>query len=81
MKQNTIRIPMPIRYLINLLLTVALWGVLAFLVAEGVITNYWSGILVTVGINIILAVSLNVDSCLWAMPVLWRWEPTPAAST
>lgn len=60
MKQNTIRIPMPMRYLINLLLTVALWGVLAFLVAEGVITNYWSGILVTVGINIILAVSLNV---------------------
>ena len=60
MKQNTIRIPMPMRYLINLLLTVALWGILAFLVAEGVITNYWSGILVTVGINIILAVSLNV---------------------
>lgn len=60
MKQNTIRIPMPMRYLINLLLTVALWGVLAFLVAEGLITNYWSGILVTVGINIILAVSLNV---------------------
>ena len=51
---------MPLRYIINILLTVALWGVLIALIAEGIITNYWSGILVTIGINIILAVSLNV---------------------
>lgn len=60
MKQRSIRIPMPLRYLINLLLTAALWAVLAALIAGGNISNYWSGILVTVGINIILAVSLNV---------------------
>ena len=60
MKKRTIRIPMPLRYLVNILLTVALWGTFAALIAEGVITNYWSGILVTIGINIILAVSLNV---------------------
>ena len=60
MKTNRIHIPMPLRYIINILLTVALWGVLIALIAEGIITNYWSGILVTIGINIILAVSLNV---------------------
>ena len=60
MKTNRIHIAMPLRYIINILLTVALWGVLIALIAEGIITNYWSGILVTIGINIILAVSLNV---------------------
>lgn len=63
MKRNNakwIRIPMPLRYIINLLLIVAVWAVITFLTAEGVITNYWSGILIMVGINIILAVSLNV---------------------
>lgn len=59
MKQ-TKRIPMPARYGINLVLTVGLWAVLALLIAGGVITNYWNGILITIGINIILAVSLNV---------------------
>ena len=57
-KQN--RIPMPVRYGINLVLTVALWAVLFAMIKGGVITNYWSGILVTIGINIILTVSLNV---------------------
>lgn len=55
-----IRIPMPLRYLINALLIAGLWGLMTFLIAQGVITNYWSGILITTGINIILAVSLNV---------------------
>lgn len=59
MKQ-TKRIPMPARYGVNLVLTVGLWAVLALLIAGGVITNYWNGILITIGINIILAVSLNV---------------------
>lgn len=51
---------MPARYGINLVLTVALWAVLFSMIQGGVITKYWSGILVTVGINIILAVSLNM---------------------
>ncbi len=53
-------LPMPARYLINLGLLVALWLVLTTLTGTGAITNYWSGILVTVGINIILAISLNM---------------------
>lgn len=60
-RRNTpIRIPMPLRYLINLALIVALWLAFTALIAKGVITNYWVGILTTVGINIILAVSLNM---------------------
>ncbi len=60
-RRNTpIRIPMPLRYLINLALIVALWFAFTALIAKGVITNYWVGILTTVGINIILAVSLNM---------------------
>ena len=57
MKKNrsAIRIPMPLRYLINLVLILALWFVLYTLIQNGTITNYWSGILITVGINIILA--------------------------
>lgn len=55
-----IRIPMPLRYAINLILIVALYVLMMSLVSSGVITNYWSGILITVGINIILAVSLNI---------------------
>ncbi len=55
-------IPMPLRYAINILLTVALWGLLFSLIADGTITNYWRGILITVGINIILAVSLNITT-------------------
>ena len=54
------RIPMPARYLINLALTAALWAVMFALIQGGAISSYWTGLLVTVGINIILAVSLNV---------------------
>lgn len=57
-----IRIPMPARYGINLVLIVGLWFVFHFLISAGVITNYWSGILTMVGINIILAVSLNMST-------------------
>ena len=60
MKSKLIRIPMPARYLINLLLTVGLWAVLFALIQFGVITNYWTGIFITIGINIILTVSLNI---------------------
>lgn len=51
---------MPVRYGINLLLTAGLWGVFVALILSGSITNYWTGLFITVGINIILAVSLNV---------------------
>ena len=77
---------MPLRYVINLILIVAVWFVLNSLIQSGVITNYWSGILITVGINIILATSLNVAtgylaSSRWAMLASWRSALTPAASS
>ena len=59
-EKKPIRIPMPLRYGINLALILALWGTFAALIGQGAITNYWSGILIMVGINIILAVSLNI---------------------
>ncbi len=59
-KSNALRIPMPARYLINLVLIAGLYLLLSSLISAGVISNYWSGILIMVGINIILAVSLNI---------------------
>lgn len=59
-QSSLIRIPMPLRYIINLTLILALWGLFAGLIQAGVITNYWTGILIMVGVNIILAVSLNI---------------------
>ena len=59
-QQSLIRIPMPARYGINLVLVVAVWFLLTSLISAGTISNYWSGILIMVGINIILAVSLNI---------------------
>ena len=88
MKKNrsAIRIPMLLRYVINLILIVAVWFVLNSLIQSGVITNYWSGILITVGINIILATSLNVATgYLGQLPLgmqaSWRSALTPAASS
>ena len=67
---NSKRIPVPARYLINLLLTVLLWAALFSQIENGNISRYWSGILVTVGINIILAVSLNMATgCLGQLPL------------
>ena len=54
------RIPMPTRYLINLVLVVAALGVLHYISSAGIISSYYSKIFMLVGINIILAVSLNV---------------------
>jgi len=48
-------------YIMNTVLIVLLWGVLALLISSGVITNYWRGILITIGINVILATSLNLS--------------------
>ena len=58
--RSKIRIPMPARYVINLALVVGFYFLLTGLISSGIITNYWTGILITVGINIILAVSLNI---------------------
>ena len=57
---SLICIPMPVRYVINLVLIVAVWFLFTSLISAGVISNYWTGILIMVGINIILAVSLNI---------------------
>ena len=60
MKNKNIRIPMPLRYVINTALILGLWAVLSTLIGNGTITRYWTGILIMVGINIILATSLNI---------------------
>ena len=61
MKQrNIVSIPAPIRYLINTaLIAVLIFGVY-YATASKLLSNYYSGMLVVVGINIILAVSLNM---------------------
>lgn len=51
---------MPLRYLINLALFAGFIFLLNFLVSSGTISNYYAGVVSFVGINIILAVSLNV---------------------
>lgn len=59
-KDKLIQIPMPLRYAINLALLAGLFFVFQALKKGGVITNYWNGILIIVGVNIILSTSLNV---------------------
>ena len=55
------KIPTPFRYLINTGLTVVLWALLTvFVSATGLKGEYYRGILITIGINIILATSLNI---------------------
>lgn len=51
----------PVSYLINTVLIVGLWFILTTMMKTGVITNYWRGILITIGINVILATSLNLS--------------------
>ena len=50
----------PCAYIVNTSLIVLLFAVIFVLISAGVITNYWKGILITIGINIILATSLNL---------------------
>ena len=50
------------RYLINLALFAALIAVGGALTGSGVISNYYSKVLMLIGINVILAVSLNVST-------------------
>ena len=54
------KLSMPVRYLINSVL-IALLIIASFLVSRlGLVSSYYIGVLVLVGINIIMAVSLNV---------------------
>ena len=83
---SRIRIPMPLRYVINLVLIVATWFLFTSLISAGVISNYWSGILIMVGINIILAVSLNIATgylgqLRWATRASWLLVLMRAASS
>ena len=57
--RSKIRIPMPARYVINLALVVGFYFLLTGLISSGIITNYWTGILITVGINIILEMCIR----------------------
>ncbi|HQQ40544.1 MAG TPA: hypothetical protein PLR57_03460, partial [Clostridia bacterium] len=56
------KIPMLLRYAINLLLFAALLAVGSLLIKDGVISKYYSKVLMLIGINIILAVSLNIST-------------------
>ena len=55
-----VRIPYAVRIIINVGLIAAFWALITLLKSVGVITNYWNGILITIGINVLLAVSLNI---------------------
>ncbi len=55
------KISTPIRYVINAALVVILWALLTvFISSSGLKGEYYRGILITIGINIILATSLNI---------------------
>ena len=56
---SLIRIPMPLRYVINLVLVGLLFVGLSY-VTGSMLSTYQNKVLLTVGINIILAVSLNI---------------------
>ena len=60
MKQQQLRIPMPVRYLINAALFAAFLLVGNLLVEGRVISSYYAKVIVLIGINITLTVSLNV---------------------
>ncbi|HRX59152.1 MAG TPA: branched-chain amino acid ABC transporter permease [Eubacteriales bacterium] len=62
MSQQYKKIPMPLRYLINALLFAAfLFGGTA-LIKGGAVSNYYTKVLMLLGINIILTVSLNIST-------------------
>ncbi len=58
---KSIKIKTPFRYIINTVLTVVLWSILTGIITgAGMKGEYYRGILITVGINVILATSLNI---------------------
>jgi branched-chain amino acid transport system permease protein len=59
---NQKKIPIPVRYEINFLLFAAFLFVGSYLISAGVVSKYFAKVIVLIGINIILAVSLNVST-------------------
>ena len=80
-KRKTLK--MPVRYLMNLVLVGLLFVGLSY-VTGNMLSTYQNKVLLTVGINIILAVSLNVAPGMWGSirmvtPVFMGFGPTPGA--
>ena len=83
MNKNRKTLKMPVRYLMNAVLVVLLFLALSYMTGN-MLSTYQNKVLMTVGINIILAVSLNVATGYlgrWATPVSWPWVLTPAPSS
>ena len=59
MNKNRKTLKMPVRYLMNAVLVVLLFLALSYMTGS-MLSTYQNKVLMTVGINIILAVSLNV---------------------
>lgn len=60
MKKTLSKIPMPLRYLISALLFAAFLFIGNAIISNGLISKYYAGVISFIGINIILAVSLNI---------------------
>jgi branched-chain amino acid transport system permease protein len=60
MTKNYRNIPMPVRYVINAVLFTVFLIVMNTLIGTKMISNYYTKIIILIGINIILAVSLNL---------------------
>lgn len=58
--EKKFKLAMPARYGMNTALVILLWVIFTVLFSSGVLTGYWKGIFITIGINVILATSLNV---------------------
>ncbi len=50
------------QFILSFVLALGIYGLLTFFMSSGIISGYWSGIMVTAGINIVLATSLNLAS-------------------
>lgn len=61
-KERMKHIPMPVRYAINLGLFLASLIIVNLLISSGIIKTYPTKVLMVIGINIILAVSLNITT-------------------
>ena len=82
MNKNRKTLKMPVRYLMNAVLVVLLFLALSYMTGN-MLSTYQNKVLMTVGINIILAVSLNVATgYLGQLPLghagFMAWVLTPA---
>ena len=85
MNKNRKTLKMPVRYLMNAVLVVLLFLALSYMTGS-MLSTYQNKVLMTVGINIILAVSLNVATgYLGQLPLghagFRPWVLTPAPSS